>query len=312
MRSEFIRGITAAARRDSRIMLLTADLGFKLFDEFAAEFPGRFLNVGVAETNMIGVAAGLALGGMRPFAYSIAPFATLRCLEHIRNDVCYHKLPVTIVGLGAGYSYGHNGPSHHALEDIAVMRALANMTVVCPGDPVEVELAVAAASSYGAPLYLRIGRAGDPVVHEGAVNFQIGRAITMRDGHDCTLISTGNMLAVALGVSGLLGERSIRCRVLNLHTVKPLDETALRAASEETGALFTIEEHSRIGGLGSAVAEWCAASHVPGPLRFFGAEDCFAPSSGSQAYLRARCGLTAGQVADSIAAQITRSQRADR
>src|SRR5260370_29105354 len=181
MRAAFVRGLTAAARLDPRIMLLTSDLGYKIFDAFAGEFPGRLLNVGVAEGNMIGVAAGLALGGMRPFTYSIAPFATLRCLEQIRNDVCYHNLPVTIVGVGGGYSYGHNGPTHHALEDIAVMRVLPNMTVVCPGDPIETELAVAAAAAHGRPLYLRIGRAGDARVHDDPPEFRIGEAVTVRE-----------------------------------------------------------------------------------------------------------------------------------
>jgi transketolase len=306
MRAAFVRGLTAAARRDPRILLLTSDLGFKVFDEFAAEFPGRFLNVGVAESNMIGVAAGLALGGMRPFAYSIAPFVTLRCLEQIRNDVCYHNLPVTIVGVGGGYSYGPNGPTHHSLEDIAVLRPLPNMTVVCPGDPVEVELAVAATAAHGGPAYLRIGRAGDPVVHKEPPHFEIGRAITLRDGEDCALISTGNALPLALEASDRLRANSVSCRVLNMHTVKPLDAGALLACCEETRALFTIEEHSRIGGLGSAVAEWASANHVLGPLCLFGAEDCFAPCTGSQAYLRALSGLTAEHVAESIASKLAR------
>jgi transketolase len=285
-------------------MLLTSDLGFKIFDEFANEFPGRFLNVGVAESNMIGVAAGLALGGMRPFAYSIAPFATLRCLEHVRNDVCYHKVAVTIVGLGGGYSYGHNGPTHHSLEDIAVMRALPNMSVVCPGDPAEVEQAVIAAASHGSPVYLRIGRAGDPVVHGSPVRFEIGRAITLRDGRDCTLISTGNTLSLAVEISDRLRPRSICCRVLDMHTVKPLDEAALRTSARETRALFTIEEHSRIGGLGSAIAEWAAMNSVSSPLHLFGADDVFAASTGSQVYLRTLCGLTTEHIAESIAAKL--------
>ena len=304
MRAAFVRGLTAAARRDPRVMLLTSDLGFKIFDEFAGEFPGRFLNVGVAESNMIGVAAGLALGGMCPFAYSIAPFATLRCLEHVRNDVCYHKVAVTIVGLGGGYSYGHNGPTHHSLEDIAVMRALPNMSVVCPGDPVEVEQAVIAAAAHGSPVYLRIGRAGDPVVHSGTGRFEIRRAITLRDGRDCTLISTGNMLPIAVEISDRLRADSIACRVLNMHTVKPLDEAALRACAGETRSLFTLEEHSRIGGLGSAIAEWTAMNRVSCPLHLFGADDAFASCTGSQAYLRALCGLTVEHVAESIASRL--------
>jgi len=306
MRAAFVRGLTAAARRDPRIMLLTSDLGYKIFDAFAGEFPGRFLNVGVAEANMIGVAAGLALGGMRPFAYSIAPFATLRCLEQIRNDVCYHNLPVSIVGVGGGYSYGPNGPTHHALEDIAVMRALPNMAVVCPGDPAETELAVMAAAARGGPVYLRIGRAGDPVVHRAPPSFQIGQAITMREGQDCTLISTGNILPVALEAADRLRAGSVSCGVLNMHTVKPLDEAALHVCSRETRALFTIEEHSRIGGLGSAVAEWCAVNHILGPAIRFGAHDAFAPLTGSQSYLRAQNGLTAEHVAEMIGAQLAK------
>jgi transketolase len=304
MRAAFVRGLTAAARLDPRVMLLTSDLGFKIFDEFAREFPGRFFNVGVAESNMIGVATGLALDGMRPFAYSIAPFATLRCLEQIRNDVCYHQAAVTVVGVGGGYSYGHNGPTHHSLDDIAVMRVLPNMTVVCPGDPLEAEQAVAAAAALGAPAYLRIGRAGDPLVHRDPVRVEIGRALTVRGGRDCTLVSTGNVLPLAVEISRHLQANSISCRVLSMHTVKPLDEAALRACAEETHSLFTIEEHSRIGGLGSAIAEWSAMNGVPGPRCLFGAEDCFASATGSQAYLRALCGLTAEKVAASIAAKL--------
>jgi len=306
MRNAFIRALEAAARSDPRVVLLTGDLGFKIFDPFAAEFPGRFINVGVAEANLIGVAAGLALGGMRPFAYSIAPFATLRCLEQIRNDVCYHNLPVTIIGVGGGYSYGHNGPTHHALEDIAVMRVLPNMIVVCPGDPVETELAVAAAAIHGKPLYLRIGRAGDARVHESAPEFRIGEAITVREGRDCTLVSTGGILPVAVAAAARLSEARISCRVVNMHTVKPLDDGALRRSFEETGALFTAEEHSRIGGLGSAIAEWAVANDRPGPRHSFGADDCFASLSGSQAYLRERAGLTAEHMAATIAAKLGR------
>src|SRR5260221_640984 len=307
MRAAFVRGLTEAARRDPRVMLLTSDLGYKIFDAFAGEFSGRFINVGVAEANMIGVAAGLALGGMRPFAYSIAPFATLRCLEQIRNDVCYHNLPVTVVGVGGGYSYGPNGPTHHALEDIAVMRALPNMAVVCSGDPVETELAIIEAAARGGPAYLRIGRAGDPIVHRAPPRFRIGQAITIRAGRDCTLISTGNILPVALEAADHLRAGSISCGVLNMHTVKPLDEAALHVCSRETRALFTIEEHSRIGGLGSAAAGGWAAPPILCPLRSFGADDAVAPLTRSPSYLRAKNGLTARHVSETIAAQIPKT-----
>lgn len=304
MRNALVRALETAARSDPRLVLLTGDLGYKIFDPFAAEFPGRFINVGVAEANLIGVAAGLALGGMRPFAYSIAPFATLRCLEQIRNDVCYHNLPVTIVGVGGGYSYGHNGPTHHSLEDIAVMRVLPNMTVVCPGDPVETELAVAAAAVHGRPLYLRIGRAGDQRVHSSPPEFRIGKSITVREGRDCTLVSTGGILPIAVEAASILAGTGLSCRVVNMHTVKPLDAEALRICARETGGTFTIEEHSRIGGLGSAIAEWAVANDEPAPRYSFATDDCFASVSGSQSYLRSRNGLTAEHIAAAIAARM--------
>ena len=304
MRNAFVRALETAARSDARVILLTGDLGYKIFDAFASEFPGRFINVGVAEANLIGLSAGLALAGMRPFAYSIAPFATLRCLEQIRDDVCYQNLPVTIVGVGGGYSYGHNGPTHHALEDIAVMRVLPNITVVCPGDPVETELAVAAASTHRGPIYLRLGRAGDPRVHQSAPDFHIGQAIRIRDGRDCTLISTGGILPVAFAAADRLLSAGISCRVVSMHTVKPLDDVCLRECSRENRALFTVEEHSRIGGLGSAIAEWSVSNGHRAPRFSFAAEDCFASVSGSQDYLRTRSRLTAEHIAAAIMAKL--------
>jgi len=301
MRNAFVRALTSLAEADARVMLLTGDVGYKIFDDFSARFPGRFLNAGVAEANMIGVAAGLALGGLRPFTYSIAPFVTLRCFEQVRNDLCYHNVPVAIVGVGGGFSYGPNGPTHHSLEDIAIMRSLPNMTVVCPGDPVETELAVLAIGSHQGPLYLRLGRAGDPVVHIGRPPFRIGRAVTVRDGTDCTLIATGGMLPVAVEVADRLQPERVSCRVLSMHTVKPLDGDALEESCWKTRMLFTLEEHSRIGGLGAAVAEWLASSGLRRPLRCFGTEDRFSRYCGSQTYLRQCHKLDAVQVAGAIA-----------
>jgi transketolase len=187
------------------------------------------------------------------------------------------------------------------------MRALPNMAVVCPGDPAETELAVMAAAARGRPVYLRIGRAGDPVVHRAPPRFEIGQAIVIREGRDCTLISTGNILPVALDAADRLRAASVSCGVLNMHTVKPLDVAALHVCSREKTALFTIEEHSRIGGLGSAVAEWCAAHHMLGPMASFGADDAFASLTGSQSYLRAQNGLSAEHVAEAIAAQLAKA-----
>ena len=300
MRNAFIRGLTALAESDDRVVLLTGDLGYKIFDDFAARFPGRFINAGVAEQNMVGVATGLALEGFRPFVYSIATFATLRCFEQIRNDVCYNDVPVTVVGVGGGFSYGANGPTHHATEDIAIMRTLPNMTVVCPGDPVEAELAVAAGALHGGPLYLRLGRAGDPAVHPVPPSMRIGKSIQLREGNDDALVSTGGMLPVAMAATDLLEAENVSCRVISMHTVKPLDAAALQVCCSETEALFTLEEHSRIGGLGSAVGEWISDSGEPCKLTCFGSEDRFADTAGSQDYLRQQQGLSAEQIATKV------------
>ncbi len=297
MRDAFIRGLTALAERDERTVLLTGDLGFKIFDEFVRRFPGRFVNAGVAEANMIGVAAGLAMAGYRPLAYSIVPFATLRCLEQVRNDVCYHDLPVTVVGVGGGFSYGPNGATHHGLEDIGAMRMLPNMTVVCPADPVEAELAVMAAGRHGGPVYLRLGRAGDPVVHRQRPDFRIGRAILIEEGADGVLLSTGGILPVAMEAARLLRRDSVHVRVVSMHTVRPLDSVMLRECCGRGVPVFSIEEHGQYGGFGSAIGEWMAQNGVPVPFSSFAAANGFAHASGSQAFLRAREGLTGEAIA---------------
>jgi transketolase len=300
MRNAFVSALSQLAREDGRVVFLSADLGFKIFDQFALEFGGRFMDVGVAEATMIGTAAGLALGGMRPFVYSIAPFVTLRCLEQIRDDLCYHSLPVTIVGVGGGYSYGHNGATHHALEDIAVLRALPNMTVVCPGDPVEAAAAVRASLGLQGPMYLRLGRAGEPKVHENEEHFRIGEAITVVDGEDCSLIATGAILSVALDAAVRLRTAGVGCRVLSMHTVKPLDTLALERCARQGRLLVTLEEHGSIGGLAGAVSEWLAGSRFRAPLLALNAGDSFAHCTGSQEYLRNARGLSAVEVSRAI------------
>jgi transketolase len=306
MRNAFIRALTDAAAVDERIVFLTGDLGFKLFDDFARRYPGRFMNVGVAEATMASVAAGLALEGKKPFIYSIVPFATLRCYEQIRNDICYHETGVTVVGVGGGYSYGPNGPTHHALEDIAVMRVVPNLTVVCPGDPAETIAAVHALAKHRGPAYLRLGRAGEPAVHPGPVSFEIGQSLTLRDGRDIALLSTGNMLATAVKVADLLAAHSITCRVVSMPTVKPLDTATIDAAVRETRLVATLEEHSRLGGFGSAVAEHIAELDAPTTFRRFGAGDQFSHTCGDQEFHRHAQGLTAPQIGDALAALLRR------
>ncbi len=297
MRNAFIRALTEAANDDPRIVFLTGDLGFKLFDDFARRFPGRFMNVGVAEATMAGVASGLAFEGKKPFIYSIVPFATLRCYEQIRNDLCYHEADVTVVGVGGGYSYGPNGPTHHALEDIAVMRVLPNMAVVCPGDPAETVAAVHTLAAHRGPAYLRLGRAGEPTVHPGPVSFRLGESLLLRDGGDATVLSTGNMLETAVKSADLLAAEGITCRVVSMPCVKPLDTTALDAAADETRAIVALEEHSMLGGFGSAVAECLAERGAAPPFRRVAAADRFSHLCGEQDYHRRAHGLTAEGVA---------------
>jgi len=286
MRTAFIETLTQLAEKDSRINLVVGDLGFGVVVDFAERFPNQFLNAGVAEQNMTGVAAGMALCGKVVFTYSIANFPTLRCVEQIRNDVCYHNANVKIVSVGGGLAYGAVGVTHHATEDIAILRALPNMTVVAPGDPVEAGLATAAVVAHSGPCYLRLGRAGEPTVHRADVEFQLGRAITVRDGKDMTLIAAGGMLRNAVDASERLSAQGIQARVLSMHTIKPLDVEAVVAAARETAAIVTLEEHSVVGGLGSAVVEALVDSGVLGvPVKRIGLPDSFTSEVGNQEYL---------------------------
>ena len=293
MRDAFFRALLETAERDPRVHLIVGDLGFGVVEAFARRFPDRFLNTGVAEQNMTGIAAGMALCGKVVFTYSIANFPTLRCLEQIRNDVCYHGADVKIVAVGGGFAYGALGVTHHATEDLAILRALPGMTVVAPGDPVEAALATRAVVDWPGPCYLRLGRAGEPVVHTGPVDFRLGRAVTVRPGGDLTLISTGAMLETGVRVADWLGTRGIGTRVLSLHTLKPLDVDAVLAAASETRAVVTLEEHSVIGGLGSAVAEVLAErAEARVPFKMLGLPSAFAAETGSQAFMRDREGLS--------------------
>lgn len=256
MRTAFLQTLCELAARDQRVWLVTGDLGYSVLEPFAERFPRQYVNAGVAEQNMLGVAAGLAMAGNIVFTYSIANFATLRCLEQIRNDVCYHNLPVRIVAVGGGVAYGSAGYTHHAVEDLAILRALPQMTVVAPGDPVETRCATEALVNWPGPAYLRLGKAGEPVVHSSPIEFTLGKALVVRDGGDLTLVSTGGMLAsICAAAERLAGEHSIACRVLSLHTLKPLDRAAIVDAAKATGGIVAVEEHSCVGGLGSAVAE---------------------------------------------------------
>ncbi len=266
--------------------LLTADLGYSVLEVFRDRFPERYVNVGVAEQNLAGVAAGLARCGKVVFTYSIANFPTLRCLEQIRNDICYHEGDVKVTAVGGGFSYGSLGYTHHGVEDLAIMRSLPGMTVVAPGDPVETRLATAALVARRGPAYLRLGKGREPVIHHTPPDFALGRAITVRQGDDVTLISTGAMLPDVLEAARTLALAGIEARVLSMHTLKPLDTESVSRAASETRAVVTVEEHRLTGGLGSAVADVLAEGSARVAFRKLGVSDELYHEVGSPAYLR--------------------------
>jgi len=300
LRAAFIKSLIEMAREDESIFLLVGDVGYRLVEPFAREFPERFVNIGIAEQNMVGIAAGLALSGKTVFLYSIANFPTVRCVEQIRNDVCYHKANVKIVTAGGGLIYGALGPTHHLTEDVALMRALPNMTVIAPGDPLEAGLVTQAAALLSGPCYLRLGRTGDPQVHHVTPDFQIGRAIKLRDGRDITLIASGGILPNVCRAAENLAGQHIEALVLSMHTVKPVDKEAVLDAARDTGAIVTIEEHSVLGGLGSAVAEVIAESGLGVPFLRMGLPDEFISQVGSRDYLRNIYSLSTDGIVSSV------------
>lgn len=293
MRDAFVASLTELAAKDSAVILLTADLGFGIFDDFSRRFPDQFLNVGVAEQNMTGVATGLALEGYKVFTYSIANFATLRCLEQIRNDAAYHGANITIVASGGGFTYGSLGMSHHATEDVAILRALPGVTVVVPADAWESAEATRALANRPGVGYLRIEKSGPDTARKPGEVFEIGRARRLKDGQDVTLFFMGGVFAEVLAACERIErETPARCRIVSVHSVKPLDEAEIVAAARETGGIVVVEEHTRTGGLGSAVAE-CLAKHEtsPGFFRGLGIDDTYVSVVGDQNYLRRASGI---------------------
>jgi len=300
MRNAFAEELTALAREDQRIVLLSGDIGNKLFDRFKQIDDRRFFNCGVAEANMMGVAAGLAMSGLRPVIYTITPFTTTRCFEQIRVDVCYHKAPVIIVGTGSGLSYAELGPTHHSLEDMAIMRSLPGMNVMAPCDSTELRLCLRAALKQNGPAYLRIGKKGEPAIHGQDPDLKIGKAIVLREGGALAMLGSGTIMSEVLAAADILQAQGVRSEVVSLHTIKPLDTAYLAATIARLGMLVTVEEHGLIGGLGSAVAEWAAAAGCRSRLLCFGTPDEFMHEIGSQTYARHKYGLEGQQIAGRI------------
>jgi transketolase len=293
MRNAFVKTLVDIARTNDRIFLLVGDLGYSVVEPFSREFPKRFINVGVAEQNMTGIAAGLALSGKIVFTYSIANFPTLRCLEQIRNDVCYHNANVKIVSVGSGLAYGSQGMTHHATEDLSIMRTLPNMAVLSPCDAVETTLATQAIVEYSGPCYLRLNKSGEPIIHHNQPEFRIGKALTIRKGKDLTIIATGGITYNALKAAERLVLFGVDVRLLSFPTIKPLDTECIKMAANETRCIVTIEEGTIIGGLGSTVAEVVTSPRCRlVPVLKLGLKDTFVTDVGSQEYLRRKHGLS--------------------
>lgn len=301
MRNAFAKAVTELGDEYPELVMMAGDIGNRLFDRFKEKHPTRFYNCGVAEANMTGVASGLAASGLRPITYTITPFNTVRCLEQIRLDVCYPNLPVIVVGTGAGLSYAGLGATHHSMEDIAILRTLPNMHVVCPADSVEVRLAVKDALRLGRPTYIRLGKKGEPLVHQADPVFEIGRGIVMREGSDVAILSVGTMLDAALKSADQLQQAGVSTKVISLHTVKPLDDQLLVALFAEQKLVVVLEEHGLTGGAGSAVLEWGNARRAAlDKLISIGAPDRFLSACGDQDQARAMYGLVPEQIAQRI------------
>jgi transketolase len=285
------------AAEDSNVVLLTGDLGFGVFEPFQKQFPRQFYNVGIAEQAMIGIAAGLALGGKIVFVYSIGNFPTLRCLEQIRNDLCYHKLNVTIVSQGGGFSYGGLGMSHHATEDLSIMRALPGVTIIAPSNGHDTAKAVRALSQQEGVGYLRLEKDKS---QQHPVEFQIGQAQLHKSEGDVALFAIGGIVGEAFAAAEILSGRGVKVQLLEIHTLKPLDRTKILSVASKVKAIVTIEENTIYGGLYGAVAETLVANNVAIRVVALGLQDCYSSIVGGQEYLRKHYRIDASAIVQEV------------
>ncbi len=255
MRTAYLDTLYNLASADKRVFALISDNGAIVYDKFRRDFPEQYLNLGISEANMIGMSAGMASCGKIPFAYTIGAFLAYRAFEFVRNDVCLQEQNVKIVGTGAGEVYSALGPTHHSTEDLGALRALPNLTIICPASPLEVRKATVAAYELDGPVYLRIGTNKEAEIYKNDYNFEVGKAVRIREGENITLIGSGSILGDVLKVAEQIKEKGIKARVVNVHSIKPIDKEEIIKAIDDTGKIITIEDHNIIGGLGSAVAE---------------------------------------------------------
>lgn len=299
MRNKFAQCLTELAQQQEDICLLYADIGNRLFDNLKKVAPQRAINAGIAEANMATMASGMAKMGFRPFIYTITPFTTARNFEQIKIDLAYDNVPVVIVGTGSGLSYANLGPTHHSFEDIALMRVLPNMTVLCPADSLELEALMGQLSSVSGPVYFRIGKKNEPLNYDAVPALEIGKANVLSKGERVALLCTGTALHIGKQVRETLLQRGINAELVSFHTVKPLDTCYLEQMSAFSLAV-TIEEHSVIGGFGSGVAEWMADSQRITPLLRCGIPDRFIDQAADPQSARNLIGLTPEVIVESI------------
>ncbi len=286
MRKKFIETLIKLAEKDKSIYLLNGDLGFSFLEVFEKKFPDRYINCGVAEQNMMGVAAGLAMEGKKVYVYSIIPFATFRCLEQVRNDISNHNLDVTIVAAGAGFAYGTHGPTHFAIEDIAVLRALPNIAILSPADPMEMEQLVLQSYRKKGPAYIRIDKSSK-AFHSAGQKINLGAPAVVQEGKDGVLITTGSYLETALGATKKLRDAGYRFKVISLHTLKPVNEKALLKELQGYRVVVCAEEHKLTGGVSSIVGEILLKHDIKNIVfKSIGVDNEYSPVIGSQDFLR--------------------------
>lgn len=307
MRKTFIDTLTLLAEQDPNLYLITGDLGFSFFEPFAQRFGHRFINAGVAEQHMVSMAAGLAMTGKNVYVYSIAPFVTMRPFEQVRVDICYHNLPVKLVSVGGGYGYGQFAGTHHSLEDIALMRSLPGMTVVAPANKIEAQALMLEMNKLAGPSYLRLAKNAENSFYPATSDIKLGQVVEIYPDYEQVIIASGQMLDRAIEIRELMKKNNITLGVVSCPTIKPLDKQFFMKIKGKVRSLFTLEEHSVIGGLGEAIArlsseEGLALQH----FKAFGVEDCFLPVIGSQDFMCEQAGLGARHLAERITTILNR------
>ncbi len=311
MRKIFVKTLTELAENDKNLYLLCGDIGFSMLEDFADKFPQQFINCGIAEQNMMGVAAGLALSGKKVYVYSIIPFVTVRCLEQIKNDVCFQNLDVKIIGYATGLSYGAQGTTHHAIEDVGILRALPNMVVLSPADLTEARELTLQSYQTKNPTYIRLDHGGTVNLYSFKPNIILGKPSVIKEGEDGIIIATGHYVKIGIDIIKKLEQKDYNLKLISVHTLKPIDSASLLKEIGGKKLIFTLEEHNIIGGLGSAVAEILLANDINDIIfRSIGINDKYPDIAGDQNYLRSYYKIDEQSICDLITDYLTNGKQA--